>query len=123
MQGFLSNGHTSSLIGRLLSYLALHAFREIAVRHDRRARANIPLRPGFSLHFAKRQALLSIMDGRTWEKKRNIDIVSGATWSFQQVIRSWTTGTQEKSRIAAAIMVCSFMVFLRFTQEKRRIRV
>jgi hypothetical protein len=63
MQGFLSNGHNLSVIKGLLSYLLLQVFREIAVRHDRQARVNIPLSPGFSLHFAKSLALGSIMDG------------------------------------------------------------
>ena len=31
---------------------------------------------------------------------------------------SWMIGTHENNRIAAAIMVCSFMEFLRFTQER-----
>jgi hypothetical protein len=41
----------------------------------------------------------------------------GYAWSYQQVTKSWMTGTHENNRIAAAIMVCSFIVFLRFTQK------
>ncbi|NYT16588.1 MAG: hypothetical protein GKC06_01065 [Methanomicrobiales archaeon] len=47
----------------LLSYRLLQVFREIAERHDRRARVNMPLTPGLSLHFAMSMALWSIMDG------------------------------------------------------------
>ncbi|MCG7855183.1 MAG: hypothetical protein MIO88_04950 [Methanoregulaceae archaeon] len=47
----------------LLSYRLLQVFREIAVRHDRRARVNMPLSPGLSLHFAMSLALGSTMDG------------------------------------------------------------
>jgi len=41
----------------------------------------------------------------------------GDAWSYQQATKSWMTGTHENNRIAAAIMVCSFIVFLRFMQE------
>jgi hypothetical protein len=41
----------------------------------------------------------------------------GDAWAYQQATKSWMTGTQENNRIAAAIMVCSFIVFLCFTQD------
>jgi hypothetical protein len=63
MQGFLSNGHTLSVMTGLLFYRLLQVFREIAVRHDRRARVNMPFSAGLPLHFAKSLALGSIMDG------------------------------------------------------------
>jgi hypothetical protein len=101
----------------LLSYRLLQVFREIAVRHDRRARVNIPLIPGLSLHFAMSLALWSIMDGRTWGKGKNIAI-GVVPLSYQQEIKSWMIGTHENNRIAAAIMACSFMGVLSFTQER-----
>ena len=42
----------------------------------------------------------------------------GDGWSYQQETKSWMTGTQENNRIAAAIMVCSFIGVLSFTQER-----
>ena len=42
----------------------------------------------------------------------------GDAWSYQQEMKSWMIGTHENNRIAAAIMACSFMGVLSFTQER-----
>lgn len=49
------------------------------------------------------------------EKKYNY---RGDAWLYQQATKSWMTGTHENNRIAAPIMMCSFIMFLRFTQER-----